>query len=181
MCHRTVFGAPGASDSKLFTFGFLRPRSAIIHWTVWCASGATAGQRNGQLQRSLAKVNSLQTVRAESKQRQKAHRTVNSTCPVHHWTVSSAPGASDSKLFTFGFLRPRSAIIHRNVRCASGATAGKRNGQLQQSPTNVNSARTVRVELEQRQKAHWTMNSTCPVHQEVRAPAVETVRTLTVG
>jgi hypothetical protein len=95
--------------------------------------------------------------------------------------LSSAPGASDSKLFTFGFLRPRSAIIHRNVRCASGATAGKRNGQLIRSPTNVNSARTVRVELEQRQKAHWTMNSTCPMHQEVRAPAVETVRTLTVG
>ena len=28
----------------------------------------------------------------------------------------------DFKLFTFGFLRPRSAIIHRTVRCASGAT-----------------------------------------------------------
>jgi hypothetical protein len=53
------------------------------------------------------------------------------------------------KLFTFGFLESRSAIIHRTVRCASGATAKKRNGRLQQSPTNVNSARIVRAESEQ--------------------------------
>jgi hypothetical protein len=46
---------------------------------------------------------------------------------------------------------------------------------------NVNSARTVRAESEQRQKTHRTVNSACPVHQEVRAPTIETVRTLTVG
>jgi hypothetical protein len=32
-------------------------------------------------------VNSARTVRAESEQRQKAHRTVNSACPVRHRTV----------------------------------------------------------------------------------------------
>jgi hypothetical protein len=51
-----------------------------------------------------------------------------------HRTVSGARGWIDFKLFTFGFLRPRSAIIHRTVRCASEATAPKRNGRLQQSP-----------------------------------------------
>jgi hypothetical protein len=32
-------------------------------------------------------VNSARTVRAESEQRQKAHRTVNSACPMRHRTI----------------------------------------------------------------------------------------------
>jgi hypothetical protein len=71
VCHRTVSGAPGPYKSKLATFGFLWPRSAIIHRTVWCAtrlfgapSGATATSAmvdcNGCLQRYSAR-----TVRAE--------------------------------------------------------------------------------------------------------------------
>jgi hypothetical protein len=40
-----------------------------------------------------------------------------------HRTVSDAPGRIDLKLFSFGFPRHSSAIIHRTVRCASGATA----------------------------------------------------------
>jgi hypothetical protein len=36
--------------------------------------------------------------------------------------LSGAPGPYNSELFTFGFLRRRSAIIHRTVRCDSGAT-----------------------------------------------------------
>jgi hypothetical protein len=77
------------------------------------------------------------------------------------------------KLFTFGFLESRSAIIHRTVRCACGATTIARNGQLQRSPANVNSARTVRAESEQRQKAHRILNSACPVrHRTVRCPKI---------
>jgi hypothetical protein len=34
--------------------------------------------------------------------------------------LSGAPGPYKSKLITFGFLRQRSAIIHRTVRCATG-------------------------------------------------------------
>jgi hypothetical protein len=89
VCHQTVFGAPGAVQSELFTFGFLRCRSAIIHRTVRCASGAMAIERNGQLQRSPANVNSAQTVRAESEQRQKAHRTVR--CPKMSGLQRSKP------------------------------------------------------------------------------------------
>jgi hypothetical protein len=48
-------------------------------------------------------------------------------------------------------------------------------------PKAPNSARTVRAESEQRQKAHRIVNSACPVPQDVTAPTVETVRTLTVG
>jgi hypothetical protein len=39
------------------------------------------------------------------------------------------------ELATFGFLRSRSAIIHRTVRCTSGATAPSRNGRLQKPLT----------------------------------------------
>jgi hypothetical protein len=81
------------------------------------------------------------------------------------------PGSIDSKLLSFRFLRGRSAIIDRTVRCASGATAIERNGQLQWSPANVNSARTVRAESEQHQKAYRTVNSAYPVrHRTVRCP-----------
>jgi hypothetical protein len=50
--------------------------------------------------------------------------------PVGHRTVSGAPPDSvrctrvnQLELFTFGFPRCSSAIIHRTVRCTSGATA----------------------------------------------------------
>jgi hypothetical protein len=87
VCHRTVSGAPGTVQTELLTFGFLESRSAIIHRTVRCATGATAIEHNGQLQRSPANVNNALTVRVESEQRQKTHRTVNSACPVRHRTV----------------------------------------------------------------------------------------------
>jgi hypothetical protein len=66
---------------------------------------------------------------------------------------------------------PDCPVCYQTVRCASEATTIERNGQLQRSPANVNSVRTVRVELEQRQKAHQTVNSACPMrHQTFRCP-----------
>jgi hypothetical protein len=50
-------------------------------------------------------------------------------CPVCHWIVSGASGPYKLKLFTLGFLRTRSTIIHRTVWCAtklSGVTAEQR-------------------------------------------------------
>jgi hypothetical protein len=74
-------------SSKLATFGNYGSHSAIIHRTVRCASGVTATQR----QRSSATNNKCATVRACARRsrssRQKAHRTVNSDCPMHHRTV----------------------------------------------------------------------------------------------
>jgi hypothetical protein len=43
--------------------------------------------------------------------------------PLCHRTVSGVPGAVHSKLLSFGFPRRSSAIIHRTVRCTSGAKA----------------------------------------------------------
>jgi hypothetical protein len=73
-------------NSELLTFGNSGSRSAIIHRTVRCASGATATSR----QRSFARaLNALQCTQ-KSGTRQKAHRTVYRTCPVHHRTVRCA-------------------------------------------------------------------------------------------
>jgi hypothetical protein len=59
----------------------------VLHRTVRCASGATATSR----QRSSAEGIKCATVRAYARRsqsrRQKAHRTVYRTCPVHHQTV----------------------------------------------------------------------------------------------
>jgi hypothetical protein len=91
-------------------------------------------------------------------------------CPMHqgrstqtlHLRVSGEPLRYNSLDCPLG---------HQTVRCASGATTIKRNGQIQRSPANVNSARTVHAKSEQRQKAHRTVNSVCPVrHRTVRCP-----------
>jgi hypothetical protein len=45
VCHRTVSGAPGHSTLNSLPSGISEGRSAIIHRTVRCASGATATSR----------------------------------------------------------------------------------------------------------------------------------------
>jgi hypothetical protein len=89
LAHRTV-RCTRDSNSELLTFENSGGRSAIIHRTVRCStglSGVPAEQRllraNGRLQKAL---NALQCA-PELEQRQMAHRTVNSACPVHHRTV----------------------------------------------------------------------------------------------
>jgi hypothetical protein len=77
-------------DAELASFGNFGGRSAIIHRTVQCntgLSGVPVEQQllcaNGRLQRALNA-----RLRAQrSEQRQKAHRTVYRTCPMHHRTV----------------------------------------------------------------------------------------------
>jgi hypothetical protein len=80
-------------NSELLTFGNSGSRSAIIHRTVRCStglSGVPAEQwllrANGRLQRTL-NVLQCATARRSQSTRQKAHRTVYRTCPVHHRTV----------------------------------------------------------------------------------------------
>jgi hypothetical protein len=78
---------PGSYDFKLATFGFLESRSAIIHRTVWYASGATAlVQWSTATDTCKSATVRGQFVQSQSS-RQKAHRTVNSACPVRHRTV----------------------------------------------------------------------------------------------
>jgi hypothetical protein len=86
-------------------------------------------------------TNQYKVKRKGSKQRSKGNRSVPWSgapdCPVCHRIVSGAPGRIDLKLFSFGFLRRSSAIIHRTIRCTtrlSGVPAEQRlptrNGRL---------------------------------------------------
>jgi hypothetical protein len=82
----------------------------------------------------------------------------------------------DSELASSGNLGGRSAIIHRTVWCASGATATSR----QRSSAENNKCSTVRAcarrSQSRRQKAHWTVYRTCPVDQKTEAPTVRIQR-----
>jgi hypothetical protein len=80
----------------------------------------------------------------------------------------------DSELTTFGNSGSRSAIIHRPVRCASGATA---TSHQRSSAENIKCA-TVRAcacrSQSRRQKAHQTIHMTCSVHHRtVRWPSCQ--------
>jgi hypothetical protein len=42
VCHQTVSGAPGPYRVEPATLGKTQARSAVIHWTVRCATGLSA-------------------------------------------------------------------------------------------------------------------------------------------
>jgi hypothetical protein len=105
-------------------------------------------------------------------------------CSVHHRTVSDAPGRIDFKLFTFGFPRRSSAIIHRTVRWATGLSCvpaeqrlSARNGRLcKMNSENQMSEQTVRGAPD------------CPVshrtvrcHMRTEPPTVDQLQALTGG
>jgi hypothetical protein len=93
-------------------------RSAIIHRTVRCASGATAT--------SHATVNCyafnarLCTQRTEHAQ--KAHRTVYRTCPVHHQTTQRPHLSELQRSEPNGQL---TWLAHWTVRCAMRQTTSQ--------------------------------------------------------
>jgi hypothetical protein len=64
MHHRTVSGALGRIDLKLFTFGFLQAHSAIIHRTVRCTKQSNGYPRNGRLHSALIELQFAAEVRA---------------------------------------------------------------------------------------------------------------------
>jgi hypothetical protein len=107
---------------------------------------------------------------------------------------SGASGTVQAELFTFRFLESHSAIIHRTVRWVTGlsgvpaeqwlrsATVDS-NGRLQHEQC-ADSSRRVRAAPEGAPDSEQCLSSAapdCPVTQDIRAPTVETVRTLTVG
>jgi hypothetical protein len=71
------------TEVELAIFGKMGGRSAIIHRTVRCASGATATSR------ATVDCNTFNAcLRAQrTEHAQLAHRTVYRTCPVHHRTA----------------------------------------------------------------------------------------------
>jgi hypothetical protein len=95
VCHRTMSDAPGWINSNSPPSGFWKCHSAIIHRTVQCASGATAtAQRSTPTETCKSATVREQCMQSQSR-RQKAHRTVNSDCLVHHRTVGG-PGCRSS-------------------------------------------------------------------------------------
>jgi hypothetical protein len=117
-----------------------------------------------------------------------------SDCPVCLQTVSGATGPYSSKLATLGFLRPRSAIIHWTVRCATRLSSAPAEQWLlaQRStatdPCKRYGARTVRAEVravvrgapDSKQYLSGAA-SDCPVPLEDKAPTIDVLLTLTVG
>jgi hypothetical protein len=100
-----------ALDAELLTFGKMGGRSAIIHRTVRCASGATATSR------ATVDCNTFNArLRAQRTEHvQLAHRTVYRTCPVHHRTaqrphLSELQRSEPNDWLTW--------LAHRTVRCA---------------------------------------------------------------
>ena len=95
--------------------------------------------------------------------RQKAHRTVNSDCPVHHRTVRSPHLSELQRSNPNGWV---TWLAHRTVRCAKRSNGRQHNGRVQRSADTA----TVRGQFAQspsrRQKAHRTVNSDCPVHHQ---------------
>jgi hypothetical protein len=75
-------------------------------------------------------------------------------------------------------------VCHRTVRCTKRSNGYQRNGRLHSALIELQFEAEVRAgargapDTEQ-----WLSGAApdCPVHQDVRAPTVETVRTLTVG
>jgi hypothetical protein len=96
---------------ELTTFGKKGGRSAIIHQTIRCASGATATSR------ATVDCNAFNArMRAQrTEQRQTAHRTVYRTCPVHHQTAQRPHLSELQRSEPNGRL---TWLAHRTVRCA---------------------------------------------------------------
>jgi hypothetical protein len=112
---------------ELATFGFLEkplrynsPDCLVGHHTVRCASGAMATAQQSTPMETYKSA----TVRGQSAQsqsrRQKAHRTVNSDCPVHHRTVRWPHLSELQQSNPNGWV---TWLAHRTVRCAHRQTA----------------------------------------------------------
>jgi hypothetical protein len=100
VCHRTVSGALGWINSNSSPSGFWKSHSTINHWTDRCSTGLSdvapdcpVCQRSNGYSATVDSNENLKSaiVRGQFTQsqsrRQKAHRTLNSDCPVHHRTV----------------------------------------------------------------------------------------------
>jgi hypothetical protein len=98
------------------------------------------------------------------------------------------------QLFTFGFLDSRSATIHWTVRWVTGLSGLPVEQRLRSATVDSNdrlqreqcagSSRRVRAVPEGAPDSEQCLSGAapdCPMAQAVRAPTVETVRTLTVG
>jgi hypothetical protein len=79
---------------------------------------------------------------------------------------------------------PDCPVCHRTVRCTKRSNSYQRNGRLRSPLTELQFAVEVRAGARGTPDSEQCLSGAapdCPVHQDVRAPTVQTVRTLTVG
>jgi hypothetical protein len=103
--------APCPYEDEPATLGVFQARSAIIHWTVWCATGLSGESASNDYLCATVDCNSADSAnsaRQKSEQKSEAHRTVNSACPVWHRTVwcrmrTKPPTVNFSKTLTVGW------------------------------------------------------------------------------
>jgi hypothetical protein len=75
-------------------------------------------------------------------------------------------------------------MCHRTVRCTKRSNGYQQNGRLHSALAELQFAAKVRAGARGTPDSEQCMSGAapdCPVPQDVRAPMVETVRTLTVG
>jgi hypothetical protein len=136
VCHRTVSGVPPDSVrwtrvDRLQTLHLRVSGEPLRYNSPDCpvcqrSNGSSATvDSNGHLQKRY----NARTVRAESEQRLKVHRTVNSACPVRHRTVRCGTGLSGAPRCQSSNGRNRQNpngwvtwLAHRIVRCAHRQT-----------------------------------------------------------
>jgi hypothetical protein len=79
---------------------------------------------------------------------------------------------------------PDYPVCHRTVRCTKRSNGYERNGRVHSALTELQFAVEVKTGASGAPDSEQCLSGValdCPVHQDVRAPTVETVRTLTVG
>ena len=96
LAHRTV-RCTRENHSELATFGFLgmplrynSPDCPMQHRTVRCAMLSNGYLRQRSSAKATGTMNSVRLRTQSQSRRQKAHRAVNRTYPVHHRTVRCA-------------------------------------------------------------------------------------------
>jgi hypothetical protein len=85
---------------------------------------------------------------------------------------------------TLRYNSPDCLVCHRTVRCTKRSNSYQCNGRLHNALTKLYFATEVRAGARGAPDSEQCLSGEAPdclVHQDVRAPTVETVRTLTVG
>jgi hypothetical protein len=119
---------------QLVTFGFLEmpvrynsPDCPVWHRTVRCGTGATTTtQQLTPTETCKSATVRVQCTQSQSRH-QKAHRTVNSTCLMHHRTVRWPHllelQRSNPNGWVTWLAHRQCPVVHRTVRCAHRQTA----------------------------------------------------------
>jgi hypothetical protein len=93
---------------------------------------------------------------------------------LHLWVSSGA----------LRYNSPDCPVCHQTVWCTKRSNGYQRNGRLHSALTDLQFVAEVRASASGAPDSEQCLSGAapdCPVHQDVRAPMVETVRTLMVG